>query len=286
MTTSDYIFDADSDNFHQLVIEASAKVPVLVDFWADWCGPCQSLMPVLAKLADEYAGKFRLVKVNSDTQQALAQQHGVRSLPTVKIFRHGDIVDEFMGALPESAVREYIDRHIERESDALRQQARQQLATGNVDAARELLKQAVKVDPHIADNRIELAAVLAAAGEFDAAEAELDAITTSEQNDAVSGLRKRIEYARIASRSPDVNTLQQRVAQNADDLDARLALAAHALADSDYAQALQQFLEIMQRDRRFADDAGHKGLLATFTILGNNDPLVQQYRRKMASLLY
>ncbi len=286
MSTAEHIFDANQDNFHRLVIEASAQAPVLVDFWAAWCGPCQSLMPVLAKLANEYVGKFRLVKVNSDEQQALAQQYGVRSLPTVKIFRHGDIVDEFMGALPESAVREFIDRHIERESDALRQQAREQLAAGNAEAARRLLVQAVEVDPEVGENRIELAAVLAAAGEFDAAEAVLDAINGAEQNAAVCSLRKRIEYARLASEFPDVEALQQRLAQNPGDLEARLALAAHALADSQYEQALQQFLEIMQCDRSFRDDAGHKGLLATFSILGNADPLVQQYRRKMASLLY
>ena len=116
MADSPFIIDVTRDNYQQ-VMEASFKVPVLMDFWASWCQPCHALMPVLAKLADEYEGKFLLAKLNTEEEQEIAAHFGIRSIPTVKLFHEGQPVDEFLGALPEKAVREFIDRHIGRESD-------------------------------------------------------------------------------------------------------------------------------------------------------------------------
>ena len=189
MTDSPYIFDATAETFDSLVLDASRERPVVVDFWADWCAPCRSLMPVLAGLADRYNGKFHLVKVNSDSQQELAQRYGVRSLPTVKIFRDGEVVDEFMGALPEPAVREYIDRHVVRESDALRQRALELLQDDDRDGAIGLLRKAIAVDPDVALNHLELASVLAAAQRFD--EAGIRGRISVERDGAGAALRLR-----------------------------------------------------------------------------------------------
>jgi len=122
-TDSPFISEADDSTFQSLVLDRSIDVPVLVDFWAEWCAPCKMLMPILAQLACEYEGKFQLVKVNTDKQQPLAVQYGVRSLPTLKLFRNGDIVDEIIGVQPEPAIRAIIDRYIVRESDFASQDA-------------------------------------------------------------------------------------------------------------------------------------------------------------------
>ncbi len=141
-----FIFSVTQEDFAQRVLENSRRVPVMVDFWADWCGPCHMLMPILTKLTQEYQGQFLLAKVNSDEQQALASQYGVRSLPTVKLFKSGDVVDEFMGVQQESTIRQLLERHIERESDKIRLQAEQALEANDTEKAHLLLQQATALD--------------------------------------------------------------------------------------------------------------------------------------------
>jgi putative thioredoxin len=287
MADSPYIFEANSENFGHLVIEASSERPVLVDFWAEWCAPCRSLMPVLAHLAESYRGKFHLVKVNSDEQQELAMHYGVRSLPTVKIFRNGEIIDEFMGALPEASVRKYIDRHIVRASDAMRQRARELMEDRDIDGAISLLEQAVATDPEVTENHVELAALHIAAGHIEQAEKILDSLDRVEQQrDDVLQLRKRLQYDHLAEEAAPVSELEQRITADENDLKARAELAAHYMTETRYEEAMQQYLEIMKRDRSFGDDCGRKGLLDAFELLGNSHPLVNDYRRKMAVLLY
>ncbi|HDK37520.1 MAG TPA: thioredoxin, partial [Thiolapillus brandeum] len=147
MDNSPYIVEITNDNYQTAVLEQSHKVPVLVDFWASWCQPCQMLMPVLANLAEQYQGKFILAKINTEEQQELAAQFGIRSIPTVKLFRNGDPVDEFAGALPESEIRKFLEKHISRESDAMVDQAEQLLLQGDLENALKLLQQAKQTDP-------------------------------------------------------------------------------------------------------------------------------------------
>ena len=159
MAESPYIIDVTRENYAQ-IMEASFEVPVLIDFWASWCQPCQVLMPVLAKLADEYQGKFLLGKLNTEEEQEIAAQFGIRSIPNVKLFRDGQPVDEFLGALPESAVREFLDRHVARESDAQIAQARERLLAGDVDPAMEALSETLAAE--LAELKVEVAPVPAA----------------------------------------------------------------------------------------------------------------------------
>jgi len=251
MTDSTYIIDVTRENYAQL-IEASFKVPVLLDFWASWCQPCLALAPILTKLAEEYQGRFLLGKLNTEEEQEIAAQFGIRSIPTVKLFRDGQPVDEFMGALPEPAIREFLDRHVARESDQ------------QVVAARDHLD----------------------AGDFDAAEAILGTLPVDELADPqVNLLRDRLFFERGVAETPAATELQARLAADPDDHEARLQLAMRKVVDLDYETAMDLLLEQMKKDRSYAEDAAHQELLKIFELLGD-DPRVSRYRRRMASLLF
>jgi putative thioredoxin len=286
MADSPFIIEVTADNFDQVVLEGSQQQPVLVDFWADWCGPCKALMPILAKLAEEYRGKFILAKVNSDENQALAQQYGIRSLPTVKLFKHGAAVDEFMGALPEGQVREFLDQHIERESDAICNAALAAEAAGDPDKALELLKTANEVDPGRPQIVAALARLLMQKGEADTAEALLNALPTADQESReIAALLAQLEFSREGGIEESAESLQSQLEASPDNLELRYRLALRLLADKQYEAAMQHLLAIMQKDRSFGDDAARKTLLKAFDMLGD-DPLVAIYRRKMFNFLY
>lgn len=287
MSDSPYIYNVTQEDFTQRVIETSHRVPVMVDFWADWCGPCHMLMPVLAKLADEYKGQFLLAKVNSDEQQALASHFGIRSLPTVRVFKHGESVDEFMGVQPESVIRQIIERHIERESDKLRQEAFGAAESGDTALALQLLQQAVQLDPLNAQIKIDLARILMENGEPERAEIVLDDLTgLDREKPAVKSLKAQLAFGRIVSLEPDRRKLESQITKDPNDLTSRYRLSAHNIIMGEFDAAMAQLFEIMHRDRKFEDDAGRKGLLSVFEILGNQDNRVQKYRSKMFNVLH
>ncbi len=285
MTDSPSIIEVTRDNYQQ-VMEASFKVPVLLDFWASWCQPCQVLMPILARLAEEYEGKFLLAKLNTEEEQEIAAQFGIRSIPTVKLFRDGQPVDEFMGALPESAVREFLDRHVARESDATVEQALANLRTGNVDDAIALLKEARETDPDNSRVTLALAQAQAATGDIGSAEATLDSLPVDKKDKPeVSALRSHLFFEGQVVDTPDVTELEARISADPDDHESLHQLALRKVVDRDYDAAMDLLLKLMQKDRSFGDDAGRHGLLKVFELLGD-DPRVGQYRRRMASLLH
>ncbi len=286
MADSPYIFEIDESNYEQIVLRGSFQVPILVDFWASWCQPCQMLMPVLAKLADEYQGKFILAKVNTEEQQAIAQQFGIRNIPNVKLFRDGQPVDEFAGALPESEIRAFLDRHLPRESDGAVAQAQQLLMGGDAQGARALLEQAREQDPANPRLALMLAQTCAAAGDVDGAEQVLDTLPADEQdNPETKMLRGQLFFERIAQQgTPDADPAA-RVEQSPDDSDARYRLAAQQIVTNDIAGALDNLLLVMQKDRKYGDDAARLALLKVFDMLGD-DPAVNRYRARMFALLH
>jgi len=287
MSQSASAFDATAADFDTAVLEKSRTTLVVADFWAEWCAPCRVLMPLLQKLVEDNQGSFVLAKVDTDKEQELAAQWGIRSLPTVKFFRDGKVVDEFLGALPEAEIRAVIDQHLPRESDNLRSAARTALEGGDSARALSLLRQALGMDPEQFAIKLELAAVLLDSGAVDDAENLLkDLPLHQHEEESVKALRAKIELARAAQSAPPVSLLCDRVAADPDDLTSRRLLGAEFAARGDYAAALEQFLEIMKRDRRFDDDVGRRSLLNVFKLLGDDHELVQQYRRKMAPLLY
>jgi putative thioredoxin len=285
MAESPFIVEVTRENYPQ-VMEASFQVPVLVDFWASWCQPCQVLMPVLARLAEEYQGRFLLGKVNTEEQPEIAGQFGIRSIPTVKLFRDGQPVDEFLGALPEKAVRAFLDRHVARESDAVVDKARQSLADGDADGAIALLTEARDTDPDNPRVTLVLAQAQAASGDVAAAEATLDSLPVDEQGQPeAAALRSQLFFEGQLAGAPDAVELEARLAADPDDHEARFQLALRKVLDRDYEAAVELLLALMQKDRGFGDDAGRRGLLKVFELLGD-DPRVGAYRRRMAGLLH
>ncbi|MDH4110379.1 MAG: thioredoxin [Gammaproteobacteria bacterium] len=285
MADSPYIIDVTRENFRQ-VMEASFEVPVLMDFWASWCQPCKVLMPVLAKLAEEFQGGFLLAKLNTEEQQDIAARFGIRSIPTVKLFRDGQPVDEFMGALPEPAVRKFLDRHVARESDAIVQQARERLLAGDADGAIALLEEARAADPANPRVTLALAGAQAAAGEVTAAEASLAGLPADEQaKPEVVALRSRLYFEGQLAGAPVVAELEARFAADPGDHQALFQLALYRVVAADYETAVELLLQLMKKERGFGDGAGRRALLKVFELLGD-DPRVSQYRRRMASLLH
>jgi putative thioredoxin len=285
MANSPFIIDVTADNYAE-VMQASFKVPVLLDFWASWCQPCHALMPVLAKLADEYDGRFLLGKLNTEEEQEIAAQFGIRSIPTVKLFRDGQPVDEFMGALPEQSVREFLDRHLPRESDAQVAVAHQHLQSGDAAGAIELLNAARESDPENVRITVTLAEAQAIAGDIDAAGETLGELPPGEQDKPeVAALRSHLYFAAQVAEAPDEAELEAKLQADDEDNEARLQLAMRKVVGQDYDAAMELLLELMQKDRSFGDDAGRNTLVKVFEQLGD-DPRVSTYRRRMANLLY
>lgn len=287
MNQSSSVFEVTADNFDTEVLEKSRRVPVVADFWAAWCAPCRVLMPLLQKLAEEYQGKFLLAKIDTDQQQDLAARWGIRSLPTVKLFKNGRVVDEFLGALPESAIRSLLDRHLPRASDAMREAARAAMQNGDRAQALALLHKALAGDPEHLPVKLDLADLLIGGGDVNGAEKFLKELPFQQRGDkTVKALLARLEFARAAQSAPPAADLAKLIAANPEDLESRYLFGATLAAAGDYADAMEQFFAIMKHNRRFNGDIGRRSLISVFDILGNDHELVQQYRRKMAPLLY
>jgi putative thioredoxin len=287
MSESPYVLDADSASFQALVVDGSRRVPVLVDFWAEWCGPCRALTPILEKLADEFQGRFLVVKVDTDREQQVASQFGIRSLPTVKLFKDGVVVDEFMGVQPESRVRALLERFVSRESDDARAQAKTLRENGQLTQARSILEQAHAGDP--GNQRVvpDLANVLIDLGELDQAGKVLDSAPDSVKSDhAVRTAMVRLTFAQVVATSPPADELSLAIENDPRDCESRYRLGALHMGRGEYQAALDQFIEILRIDRAFRDDAGREGLLSVFEMLGNDHPLVGRYRARMSSLLH
>ncbi len=281
-----YSIEVSEQNFQTEVIEKSKQVPVVVDFWAPWCGPCQVLKPVLEKLADEYQGKFYLAKINADENQSLSAQFGVRGIPSVKAVYNGKIVNEFTGALPEPAVREFLDQIIPNESEIKRQQAMSVYESGDLQAAMTLLNNAIELDENNFNAIINLASLLLEDNNSHAAKDVIEKLPTDMQLDEnVRELLTRIELMERTSEIPDKQTLMQQMRDDDMNLQARLDLANHYISEQAYDDAFELLFDVLKKDRHYADEAARKTMLSVFTILGPQDPRVRSARKTLASLL-
>lgn len=282
------IREVDADAFQLLVIDASRRVPVLVDFWAVWCAPCRALKPVLEKLAAEYGGRFILAKVDSDRNQEIAARYGVRGIPCVKAFVDGEVVREFTGALPEAAIRSFIDAVLPSPAEPLLAAAREARARGDADIARSLLDDAAALDPSNPEVHLDQVEIDIDAGRFEDAGRRLDGMpAASRDSTRAIALRARIKLVAAAGTTAP-SALAARIESNPGDLDARFQLAAALAAEEDYRGALEQWLEVVRRDRRWGDDAARRAMLDLFALLGaspEHDDLMREFRVRLARTL-
>lgn len=290
MSDNPYIFDVSgAAGFEQLVIENSFHKPVLVDFWAEWCAPCKALMPLLAQITEGYRGELLLAKVNCDIEQDIVMRFGIRSLPTVVLFRNGQPVDGFTGAQPESAIRALLQPHVAEPPAAAAdpfESARSLFDAGHFAEAEAQLKALLVDNNEHAGALILYARCLAERGELAEAEAVLNAVKGDDHKQALAAARAQLTFLRLVKDLPEAALLKSRLAQNAGDDEASYQLAIHQLARQQYEPALEALLKLFVRNRSYADGLPHKTLLQVFDLLGNTHPLVTHYRRRLYQAIY
>ncbi|GLC97026.1 co-chaperone YbbN [Cupriavidus sp. TA19] len=278
--------DVTLQNFETEVIDASRQAPVLVDFWAPWCGPCRTLGPMLERLEAEAEGRWKLVKVNVDENQELAAHFGVRSIPHVVAIADGQAVDQFTGVLPESGLREFLDRLAPGQARSPLDEAQELAAAGNRDGAETLFAEAIAQEPDSDAPRLAYIGFLLDGSAVDRAKAEFAALSArAEHEDGYGALRTRIEAMESAAGLPDEATLTGRIDADPRDLAARLDLARLMIARQQYEPALEQLLEIVRTDRGFEDDIGRKTMLSVFEMLADRPDVVSRWRRQLSTSL-
>ena len=277
--------DVTNETFEHEVIEASKSTPVIVDFWAPWCGPCRVLKPILEKLAAEYNGKFKLVKVNSDENRETAAAYGIRSIPDVMAFKDGKPFSHFLGAVPESQVRAFIDALIPAPSEIERVRAAELLKAGDLAGAVEALRKSINLDPANDPARLDLAGLLIELNRLNEAGAVIAAVKPDiDFEERLATLRAALAFARTAGSASDAE-MKARLAADPADHDARFALAGLYAGTKQYREALEELLEIVRRDKDWKDGDARKQILAIFNLAENQPELVSVYRRKLASAL-
>ncbi|MCD6289424.1 MAG: co-chaperone YbbN [Anaerolineae bacterium] len=279
------IIDVDERTFQKEVIERSYEVPVVVDFWAPWCGPCRILSPTLETLAREYSGRFILAELNVDENQRLAMQFGVQGIPAVKAFRDGRVVAEFVGAQPQPNVRRFIEQIIPNEIDLKVAAGRALLRAKDFAGAEAKFREALTQNPDHPGALLGLGQVLLEQGREDEALKILEKVPAATPEGAeASRLRQEISLLREVG-DADEATLRARIAEDPTDLEARYKLASLLTVQGKYKEALDHYLEIVQRDRKFRDDGARQAMLHIFDLLGD-DPLAREYRNKLAMVLF
>jgi putative thioredoxin len=296
------MIDVTIENFEAEVIAASMEQPVLVDFWAPWCGPCKAIGPILEKLETEYGGGFKLAKINSDDEQQLAGAFGIRSIPTVVLLKNGQPVDGFMGALPEGKVREFLDKHVtalaaEDEPAA----AAEEEPAAPLDAAGrlELLQHAVATDPADDNARFDYVKALLQAGRTADGKRAFEPVAAKAVADRRIFALQQWLLALDAAAQPgaDPAALDARIAANRRDFEARYAKAQGLLAQQEWTAAMDELLEILMRDKAWNDDLARKTFIAILDLIEPpkvkvaegqippDDPTVATYRRRLSSVV-
>lgn len=282
----EHIAVVNQSNAKEVLIDESFKRPVLIDFWADWCEPCKSLMPVLEKLATEYAGAFLLAKVNADTEQMIAAQFGVRSLPTVMVMRDGQPVDGFMGAQSEQEVRALLEKYLPQPWDIQLQEALALIEADQAAQAMPLLKEAMQGSGERADIVKALAGVCLQLKRLEEAGELLQKIKMVDQDAEYEQLCAQLDIAQNAEKAPEVSALEAKLAQNPDDEELQFQLAVQYSQHQYHSEALQLLFAMLQKQLGARDGEVRRVYTDVLAVLGKGDPLAVEYQRKLYSLLY
>ncbi|MFO1436240.1 MAG: thioredoxin [Gammaproteobacteria bacterium] len=285
MAEGEFVIDVGTQNFEAEVLQRSLQMPVLVDFWAAWCAPCKALTPILTKVASDYGGAFMLAKVDTDAHQQLAMQCGIRSLPTVMLVREGQIVDGFVGAQPESAVRALLEKHgitplalDESEPPSVSEQLGGDRLQA-IEALRAMMGEGAS-DESIA---LELGELLVLEGRYAEAHDVLQKVPESKNsNDRAQRLQAALRLAELLKGAPDPAVLRAQLQENPTNSEALYQFGIQSALSGDHEAGLESLLAVVRRDRKYGDDAARKAMIDVFTMLGGSGPLVKQYR----SLLY
>lgn len=287
MAKDDIVYDVPPGQFEQQVVAASSKRTVVVDFWAEWCAPCRALSPILERVVRSFGGRAALARVDIDGDRDVAMRYGVQSIPAVKVFRNGAVVSEFIGALPEPHVTRILSAAIPSEADELVAAGDRLVQEGKVHQARGEYERALEVQPAHAGALLRVGSF--ALEEGDAAKA-LETLSRIEENaqehEAAQGLLARIEFAEVCHKNGGPDACRRRLAEEPDNLDARYNHACCAAAAGDYQTALEQLLQIVSRDKNYADQAARNAMVRIFALIGPRSELADTYRRKLAAVLY
>jgi putative thioredoxin len=276
----DHIHDITTDEFPQAVLQRSREVPVVVDFWAEWCGPCKILSPLLEKVTAEADGAFDLVKIDVDSNQQLAAEFGVQGIPTVVAFRDGAAVSRFTGAIPEPALRSWVEGFLPTELDAIVDRARDAVLEGDADTAAALFREVLESDPAHAEAGTGLAALLIAAGDTDEALIVLGRLSPTPEVERLQSAARL-----TASRDDDVADLELRLEEDQESEETRLDLARALAARAEFEPALDHLLQLVRAKGERWDEA-RKAIVDIFGVLGDEHPLTATYRRQLANALY
>ncbi len=286
MNDVSYVYEITNENFAEIILNGSHKQPVLVDFWAPWCQPCQLLMPILTQLAEDYQGKFILAKINTEEMQEIAAQFGIRSIPALKLFKDGNVVGEINEAVPESEIRGFLDKFVDSDEGNVASIAQKMMESGNLQDAIDMLLSAQAEDPKNAKILLTLAQAQFLKGDLDAANYALDALPFEEHNSsAVGALRGQIYFANLAPAPDEINLLEAKLRGSQRDSEALYKTALSAVIEKDHERGIELFLELMSNDPGYNNGAARQALLKVFEMLGE-DPLVMQARKKMFNLLH